>query len=129
DINNDGLMDVIIAMEGPELNQIWLQGPAGHFTAVGAQVGFQVPFGMKAYGMAIGDTDGDGDLDIYISTCRASMNIRNNFFKNMLKETSTFSLVDIADSNGTQDFNNTYNAEFVDFDNDGDLDLFVAGAD
>ena len=73
--------------------------------------------------LAIGDTDGDGDLDIYISTCRSGGNIRNNFFKNMLVETGSLSFVDIADSNGTQFMDNSYGTEFVDFDNDGDLDL------
>lgn len=129
DVNNDGLLDMLIGMEVNSLHQVYLQGPAGHFTAVGAQVGFQAPEGIHAYGMAVGDTDGDGDLDVYISTCRPTGSIRNNFYKNMLKENLALSFVDVADTNGTQDFDNTYDAEMVDFDDDGDLDLFVLGAD
>jgi hypothetical protein len=79
--------------------------------------------------MAVGDTDGDGDMDVYISTCRIGGNIRNNFFKNQLVETGTLSFIDIADTNGTQFMDNSYGAEFVDFDNDGMLDLFMTGAD
>jgi hypothetical protein len=129
DINNDKLLDLVIGMEGPERHEIYLQGSNGQFTPVGAQVGFQTAFGTKGYGMAIGDTDGDGDLDVYISTCRAGGNIQNNFYKNMLVETGSLGFVDIADSNGTQYYNNSYGTEFVDLDNDGDLDLYVAGAD
>jgi hypothetical protein len=129
DINNDGRLDLIIAMEGPEKHEIYLQGADGTFTPVGAAVGFQAPVGTKAYGMAIGDTDGDGDLDIYISTCRGDNNIRNNFFQNMFVETGSLSFVDIADTNGTQFMTNSYGAEFHDFDNDGRLDLFMVGAD
>jgi ASPIC and UnbV/FG-GAP-like repeat len=129
DIDNDRDLDLIIGMEGPEKHEIYLQGPAGQFTPVGAATGFQAAFGTKSYGMAIGDSDGDGDLDVYISTCRGGGNIRNNFFKNMLVETGSLSFVDIADSNGTQNLNNTYGSEFVDFDDDGDLDLYVTGAD
>ena len=129
DIDNDHDLDLLIGMEGPEKHQIYLQGPANHFTPVGAAVGFQQDQGNKGYGMAIGDTDGDGDLDVYISTCRSDNNIRKNFYQNMLVETGTLSFVDIADTNGTQIYTNGYGAEFVDFDDDGDLDLYMAGAD
>ncbi len=130
DIDHDRDLDLLIGMEGPtEKHQVYLQGPASHFTPVGAAVGFQQDFGTKAYGMAIGDTDGDGDLDVYMSTCRADNNIRKNFYKNMLAETGSLSFVDIADTNGTQTLDNGYGAEFVDFDDDSDLDLYMVGAD
>jgi ASPIC and UnbV/FG-GAP-like repeat len=130
DFDHDRDLDLIIGMEGPdEKHQMYLQGPASQFTPVGAAVGIQVPVGTKAYGMAIGDTDGDGDLDIFLSTCRGDNNIRKNFFQNMLAETGTLGFVDIADDNGTQTYKNGYGAEFVDFDDDGDLDLYMAGAD
>lgn len=129
DIDNDLDLDLILAMEGPEKHEIYLQGPANTFTPVGAAVDFQQDFGFKAYGMAMGDTDGDGDIDIYISTCRADNNLRNNFYENQLADTGTLGFIDIADANGTQFFQNSYGAEFFDFDDDGDLDLFMVGAD
>ncbi len=128
DFNNDHRMDLVIGMEGPEKHEMYIQQPNGTFTPMGAAVGLQVPYGTKSYGMAIGDYDGDGDMDIYLSTCSAGY-IRNNFFKNMLKETGTLDFVDVADMNGTQNTHNTYGTQFVDFDNDGKLDLFVTGAD
>jgi hypothetical protein len=130
DIDNDRDLDLLISMEGPdEKHEIYLQGPAGSFTAVGASAGFQAPLGTKGYGMAIGDTDGDGDLDVYISTCQPGGNVRNNFYKNMLVENGSLGFVDIADTNGTQFTDNSYGAEFLDFDDDGDLDLYMVGAD
>jgi enediyne biosynthesis protein E4 len=138
DIDSDSDLDLLIAMEGPsELHEVYRQNADHTFTPVGAAAGFQAPEGIKAYGMAIGDTDGDGDLDVYISTCRSSNSIRNNFFENQLAQTNTLSFIDIAgnytgdveDGNGTQYAENTYSAEFHDFDDDGDLDLFVVGAD
>ncbi len=129
DIDNDSDLDLVIAMEGPEKHEIYIQGPPGFFTPVGAAVGLQVPEGIKAYGMAVGDTDGDGDNDLYVSTCRSDNNIRNNFFENRLIDTGNLAFVDIADTNGTQFTTNSYGAEFHDFDDDGDLDLFMVGAD
>ena len=129
DIDNDRDLDLMIAMEGPEKHEIYLQRGSGFFQPVGAAVGIQELPGIKAYGMAIGDSDGDGDLDIYISTCRADNNIRNHFYENQLAQTGVLSFVDIADSNGTQFMQNSYGTEFHDFDDDGDLDLFMTGAD
>jgi hypothetical protein len=130
DIDGDLDLDLIIAMEGPDQkHEIYLQGESGTFTPVGAAAGFQVAVGVKAYGMAIGDTDSDGDLDIYISTCWDGGTIRNNFFKNLKVETGSLSFIDLADTNNTQYFPNSYGTEFHDYDNDSDLDLFVVGAD
>ncbi len=129
DIDNDNDLDLVFGMEGPEKHEIYIQGPGGSFTPVGAAVGFQEDFGSKAYGMAIGDSDGDGDLDIYISTCIHGGTIRNNFYENQLAQTGTLGFIDIADSNGTQFMLNSYGSEFLDFDDDGDLDLYMTGAD
>jgi hypothetical protein len=129
DMNNDNRLDLVIGMEGPEKHQIYLQGADGLFTPVGAASNFQQNWGTKAYGMAIGDTDDDGDLDVYISTCNGGFNLRNNFYENQLAQTGTLSFIDIADSNGTQNMPNSYHSEFVDFNDDGKLDLFLVGAD
>ncbi len=135
DINNDNRLDLIIGMEGPEKHEIYLQNAGGTFDPVGASVGFQIDdgtayAGQKAYGMAIGDSDGDGDLDIYISTCIGiANNIRNIFYENQLAQTGTLSFIDITDTNGTQFTPNSYGTEFFDFDDDGDLDLYMTGAD
>jgi hypothetical protein len=66
---------------------------------------------------------------VYISTCQFGGNVRNNFYQNMLVETGSLAFVDIADFNGTQYMANSYGSEFHDFDDDGDLDLFLVGAD
>lgn len=129
DANRDGMLDLMIAMEGPQLHELYLQNPESGFTAVGAASGIQVPYGTKAYGMAIGDVDGDGDMDMYVSTCISGGNIRNNFFDNRLVPDGTLFYNDIADDNGTQFMDNSYHAEFMDVDDDGDLDLFMIGAD
>jgi hypothetical protein len=117
-------------MEGPQPHELHRNNGNGTFTPIGASAGIQLPYepGLygKAYGMAIGDADADGDADLYISTCRVGGNIRNNFYDGRRAQTGLTQFVDIADSNGTQNMDNSYGTEFADFDDDGDLDLAVA---
>jgi len=129
DVNNDGRLDLMLGMEGPEMHELYLHQEDGSFLQSGAAAGLHVPHGTKAYGMAVADPDKDGDLDIYMSTCQGGGNIRNNFFENRFIPDGQIFFEDKADTNGTQYLDNTYHAEFVDFDNDGWLDLFVIGAD
>jgi hypothetical protein len=133
DIDLDLDLDLMIAMEGPERHEIYIQESDGSFTQSGAAANFQEDFGTKAYGMAIGDVDGDRDLDVYISTCRSGGNIQNNLYMNQIVETGVLRFVDIATTVGvgtTLEYRpNSYGTEFVDFDDDGDLDLYCTGAD
>ncbi|HEX4416047.1 MAG TPA: FG-GAP-like repeat-containing protein [Lacipirellulaceae bacterium] len=129
DFNNDHRLDLVIGMEVPS-NQMYLQQANGKFTESGAAVGIQTPVASKSYGLAIGDYDGDGDLDLFMSTCNDDLNdnVANALYKNNLKQTGTLTFTDVAGATGTQNTKNTYGAQFVDMDNDGKLDLVVIGA-
>lgn len=141
DIDNDLDLDLIIGMEGPEKHEIYIHNADGSFTAKGAETGFQEYYGYKAYGMAIGDADADGDMDVYISTCKPGNDIPNNYYRNDLIPGGALHFTDVAATNGTRKENlfftdtalrydfNAYGAEFVDMDDDLDLDLFMVGAD
>jgi enediyne biosynthesis protein E4 len=110
---------------------MYVQQANGTFAQSGVAVGIQTPVANKSYGMAIGDYDGDGDLDIYISTCNDELNdnVVNALYKNNLKGPGgTFTFSDAANATGTQNIKNTYGTQFVDMDNDGKLDLVVIGA-
>ncbi len=83
---------------------------------------------MNAMGTAVGDYNGDGLLDYFISNIKANKFMVNQGkgkpFINMSKELGTaFSRV--ADAGGIYQ-PVSWGANFADFDNDGDLDLFVA---
>jgi len=86
-----------------------------NFEDVSAQVGFTDSFyGM---GVAVGDYDNDGDSDLYITAVG-----KNRLFRN---DNARF--VDVTEEAGVAGSEDLWGTSsgFVDFDNDGLLDLFV----
>ena len=93
-----------------------LDRPGGRlrFTDVTAQAGV----GLVAQGMGaiVGDIDGDGDLDLYVTTFGDNVLYRNDGNGRFTDVTATANAGDSRWSSS---------AVFVDYDRDGDLDLFV----
>ena len=126
DYNNDQSIDLLFvsgrSWPWREANDdasslILYQGDGtGKFTDVGAIVSF----GTSLYGMgaAVGDYDGDGYVDIFVSALGA-----NRLFRNL--DGQRFEEVtDAVGVSGADDAWST-GAAFVDYDRDGDLDLVV----
>ena len=88
----------------------------GHFTDWTERSGIK----LQSYGMGgtAGDVDGDGDLDLYVTT----FNGPNQLFRNNGDGTFT----DVTAKSGLNDPLWSSSAAFADVDNDGDLDLYVA---
>jgi enediyne biosynthesis protein E4 len=120
DYNNDGWQDVFIttsAISGPGSHQNYLYKNNGNgtFTSVGGEV---TSGGGWAIGAAWGDYDNDGHLDLYV----ANWDSENYLFRNNGNETFTKILTGAP----ATDPGASYAATFVDFDNDGWQDIFVA---
>lgn len=73
----------------------------------------------RGYGMGatVGDFDGDGDPDLYVTNCGPNALLRND---------GGGRFVDVTAASGTGDPGWGTSAAFADLDLDGDLDLFVA---
>ncbi len=93
-------------------------GPGGgevRFTDVTSQSGIEgFGYGM---GVATGDIDNDGWVDIYVTNLGSNYLLRND-------GDGTFS--DITESSGADDPRWSTSATFLDYDRDGLLDLFIA---
>ena len=90
-------------------------GAVPRFTDVTERAGV----GLRAAGMgaAVGDYDGDGALDLYVTAYGSNVLYRNN-------RDGTFA--DVTRASGADDSRWSTSAAFLDYDRDGDLDLFVA---
>jgi len=118
DYDNDGDLDIYVANDFG--NDVLYQNLGnGTFRDVSLEAGIKGPY--NAMGVAAGDYDNDGDLDIYITNGGTNVLHRNN-------GDGTFT--DVAKAAGVEDTPGIgWGAMFFDYDNDGDLDLYVVNGD
>jgi len=116
DFNGDGRPDLFLA-NGPDKNGLFLQRDEFRFEDVTQQAGVD---GGDAWGSgaAAADFDGDGDLDLYVCNYDAP----NQLFVN---DGTGTKFTDEAESQGLAMIDASLTPSFVDYDRDGDLDLFV----
>ena len=119
DFDNDGLLDIYVSSDtGPNELYRCTNHLTPSFAAVGVAMG--VADGNNGRSIAWGDYDGDGWLDIYL----ANRGAPNRLFRNL----GGTSFVDVAIAAGVADAGNAEGVAFIDFDDDGDLDIYVGNA-
>ena len=123
DYDNDGWMDIYLVNSGkcdfynptsPLRNALYRNNRDGTFTDVTEKAG--VGAGGYGQGVAVGDYDGDGFPDIYVTQYGRSILYHNN-------GDGTFT--DVTEKAGVAAPGWTSSAVWFDYDNDGRLDLFV----
>jgi hypothetical protein len=123
DYDNDGWMDIYLVNSGkcdffnpekPLRNALYKNNRDGSFTDVTEKAG--VPGGGYGQGVAVGDYDGDGFPDIYVTQYGRSILYHNN-------GDGTFT--DVTEKAGVSAPGWSSSAVWFDYDNDGRLDLFV----
>ena len=123
DYDNDGWMDIYLVNSGkcdfftpntPLRNALYKNNRDGTFTDVTEKAG--VAAGGFGQGIAVGDYDGDGFCDLYVTQYGRSILFHNN-------GDGTFS--DVTEKAGLAAPGWASSAVWFDYDNDGRLDLFV----
>lgn len=124
DYDNDGWPDLFVANDG--LNAyLYHNEHNGKFQEVGLSTGMAVTSRgtvMAAMCISLGDYDNDGHLDLYISDFqRSSDHLWHNDGKGFFDEVSD----EAGITQPTRDVL-SFGGGFVDYDNDGWLDMFIA---
>jgi len=118
DFDNDGDLDEFVGFRGRP-NRLYRQ-EHGRFEDVAAAVGLADTVETRA--AAWGDFDGDGNLDLYVGF----VGVPNKLYRN---DGDGRHFTNVAPSLGLDVAGVTRQVSWIDYDNDGDLDLFVAFRD
>ncbi len=128
DLNGDGLQDLYFTGNQVE-NKLYLNKGKLQFQDITAQANVQKQPNQWSSGINMLDINRDGKLDIYIcNTFKEQPELRKNLlFINQGNNTEGVPhFVEMAKEYGLDDTSHASNAQFFDFDNDGDLDIFIA---
>ena len=132
DYTNDGYPDLLVSNYGYGPNFLWTNQGDGTFVDMGSELGVDKDengmYGGNTFGADFGDINNDGLLDIYLSEISHP---RYHPFSDPsrllinLGEVTSFSYLDKTRDLGIVYDEGEIEPTFVDWDNDGDLDLYV----
>ena len=119
DYDNDGDLDLFVTNYFDENNFLYENNGDGSFTPITA--GIMVNDGGLSVGSAWGDYDNDGDLDLFVGDDGGANRLYENLGGGNFTAIEGVNIVNTPGrSNG---------AAWIDYDRDGDIDLFVANGD
>jgi len=123
DYDNDGFPDLYFVNGAPgTANALYHNNKDGTFTDVTARAGVAADSGVnaKSYktGVAVGDYDNDGSLDLYVTALGPNILFRNNGDGTFRDATAAAGVAGPATEWSTS-------TGFFDYDRDGRLDLYV----
>ena len=126
DFDNDGDLDLYIAkcrqgvsnMEDPRRwNRLFVNDGNGNYTDLAADHGIQVKY--QSWTADFGDIDNDGDLDLVVTNHDHTIQLFEN--------DGSGNFTEITAGSGLEITGFFLQSKFVDLDNDGYLDLLIAG--
>ncbi|MBI4535853.1 MAG: VCBS repeat-containing protein [Ignavibacteriae bacterium] len=121
DYNNDGRLDCYVGNNGipPHYNYLFRNDNLASFSHVAASLG--LTDSVSTLSVATADFDNDGDTDIFAGN-------QTGFPTGYLYRNDGTTFTDVTSSSGLITSLYTWGADWGDFDNDGDLDLYLANS-
>ena len=123
DFDNDGKPDLFVGFGRGHLNRLYHNAGGGTFVDVAAQVGVADAEDTRA--AAWGDFNADGQMDLYVGFAH-STGIPNKLYRN---DGDGKHFTEVGHTMGVDLFGETRQISWIDYDNDGKVDLFVAFRD
>lgn len=122
DINNDGLPDIYFAANSKGNNKLYLNKGNFEFEDITDKAGVAGTADWST-GVTMADVNGDGFLDIYVSTISGKYGLtgHNELFINNHNNTFT----ERSEQFGLNTSCFTTQSAFFDFDHDGDIDCYI----
>ena len=117
DYNNDGLPDIVISAAHAGCT-LYRNNGDGTFTDV--SIGSGLDECINAFVVIAGDYDNDGFVDLFVT--------RQGFYYGdcaLYHNNGDGTFTNVTEKAGVQNWGPAYTAHFVDYDNDGYLDLFI----
>ncbi len=133
DFDNDNDVDLYVINDfGHDVypNELYMNNyPQNSFQDISQSSGADI--GMFAMGVAIGDYDGDLDLDYYVTNLGRNVLLQNNGDRTFIDVTNHAGVQDSLQNdssplNDSSGLKTGWGTGFFDYDNDKDLDLFVS---
>jgi tetratricopeptide (TPR) repeat protein len=118
DVTGDGHMDLVLMQAGAQAIRVLHNEGSWHFDDLDA-AGAGLKASGHAVGCAVGDYDGDGLNDLAVALDDAVLLFRN---------LGHGKFQDVTAEAGLKPMNRPSGITFIDYDHDGDLDLFLTGA-
>ncbi|MGR7812717.1 FG-GAP-like repeat-containing protein [Lacinutrix undariae] len=136
DYDNDGDIDMFMAKCGGSVqrrtNQLYRNDGNGVYTEVGTFAGLDDP--MQTWSAAWGDYDNDGDMDAYVGGSVNEFAVGGthtpdpeNFHK-LMRNNGDGTFTNVIEQYIVENANYGIESIAVDFDNDGNLDVFTNGS-
>lgn len=120
DYDNDGDLDLFVANYFNANNFLYRNDGSGNFTRI--DTGIVVTDGGSSVGSTWGDYNNDGDMDLFV----ANDNNQNNA---LYTNNGDVSFTKVTTGDIVNDGGRSNGSSWGDYDNDGDIDLFVTNGD